>query len=298
MGWNYNRYREWYPPSKPRKAKHGIKAHGSFVETWWASRWIKVLESYSYEWSNRLQRGRSYAKRGQVLDYAAIKGAIKAKVQGSRPKPYRITIEIKALSDSDWENVVRHLSSKAIFSARLLSGEMPENIEETFKAAGASLFPKSPKDIKAACSCPDVANPCKHIAAVFYILAEEFDRNPFMMFQVRGRDRGSLLSELRNRRTGKVSEIAAVESKPKEYDFNPSKFWKMGGDKIRSLTVPIEKSPIELSVLKRLGPPLFWRAKKDFIKEMAMIYKLVSERAMKVAYEDGKQNKDIVQKGE
>ena len=119
-----------------------------------------------------------------------------------------------------------------------------------------------------------------------------------MMFQVRGRDRGSLLSELRNIRAGNVAEVAAVESKPKEYDFNPSRFWKMGGNKIRSLAVPIEKPHIELSVLKRLGTPPFWRVKKDFMKEMARVYKLVSERAMKVACEDGKQNQDIVQKRE
>ncbi len=118
------------------------------------------------------------------------------------PKPYSVSIKLKPLSENEWAKVITHMSSKAIFSAKLLSGEMPENIEEAFRSAGVTLFPKSPRALKSECSCPDYANPCKHIAAVFYILAEEFDRNPFMMFEVRGRDRSHLLSELRANRAG------------------------------------------------------------------------------------------------
>lgn len=291
MGWYYGYGR--YKPSKPRKAKGGIKAQGTFGGKWWSERWIKALESYSHEWSSRLQRGRSYARGGQVLDYSINDGVITAKVQGSRPKPYSITIQLKSISDADWKKVTAKMSSKAVFSAKLLTGEMPQNIEDAFSSAGVSLFPKSPREIKSECSCPDFANPCKHIAAVFYILAEEFDRNPFMIFQVRGRDRESLLSELRQQRAGsedeeqvkkRATQGSEIEGKIR---FDES-FWKMGAA-AKGLQITIEEPVVEMSTLKRLGIPPFWAIKKDFMKEMSRLYKTVSERSMEIAYKGEKE---------
>ena len=39
------------------------------------------------------------------------------------------------------------------------------------------------------CSCPDSEVPCKHLAATFYLLAEAFDEDPFLILRWRGRDR-------------------------------------------------------------------------------------------------------------
>src|SRR4051812_33806377 len=104
-------YREFYPRSRPRAAKGGIKAQskrGQFGESWWAKRWIAVLESFHI--GGRLERGRSYARRGQVLSIDVGKGEVKAKVQGSRPTPYAVTIQLKALSDRDWDKLLKALS--------------------------------------------------------------------------------------------------------------------------------------------------------------------------------------------
>src|SRR3989338_2624439 len=113
MGWDYGY--GWYKPSKPRKAKAGIKAQGSFGHgSWWSEKWIKILESYSHEWLSRLQRGRRYARSGQVVDYSFNNGLISAKVQGSMPKPYSVSIKLKPLSEEEWADVTAHMASKTI----------------------------------------------------------------------------------------------------------------------------------------------------------------------------------------
>ncbi|MBM2832540.1 MAG: hypothetical protein HW414_1592, partial [Dehalococcoidia bacterium] len=200
MAWQrYGDY-EYFPPSRPREAKGGIKSQskrGRFGESWWAMRWIGVLESFHI--SARLDRGRSYARRGQVLSISIEKGTVKAKVQGSRPKPYDITIKLKTLSDDGWGRLAKTLSRQAIFAAKLLAGEMPQEIEKVFKDAGLSLFPEKLTELGTNCSCPDWSNPCKHIAAVYYLLGEEFDRDPFLIFKLRGMNREEIVALLGNR---------------------------------------------------------------------------------------------------
>ena len=136
-------YREYYTPAVPRKVNGGIKAHtkrGNFGQSWWAKRWIAVLESFNI--GARLGRGRSYARRGQVLDVDIDKGRVTAKVQGSRPKPYSVAIEVKTLSAAEWKKLAKTLSGQALFAAKLLAGEMPEDIEKAFTDTGLSLFPE------------------------------------------------------------------------------------------------------------------------------------------------------------
>src|SRR5260370_34091937 len=140
--------RDFFPRSKPRAAKGGIKAQtkrGAFGTSWWAKRWIQVLESFNI--GARLQRGRSYARGGQVLAIAVGPGEVTAKVQGSRPKPYDVAINVAELAGKDWDKVVRVLSSQALFVAKLLAGEMAHDIEDIFKEMGLSLFPDKRKDL-------------------------------------------------------------------------------------------------------------------------------------------------------
>lgn len=202
MAWRDN-FWDGYTASKPIKVEGGIKAkskRGGIGDTWWSKRWVSVLESFG--WSNRLERGRRYARGGQVLDFKLTPGKVTARVQGSVSKPYSVIIEIKPLTGEAWTKATEEMARKAIFAAKLLAGEMPQNIEEAFKAVGVPIFPESSKDIKTDCSCPDSANPCKHIAAVYYILAEEFDRDPFMLFNLRGRTKEEITVSLRQKRAG------------------------------------------------------------------------------------------------
>ena len=177
---------------------------GQIGDTWWSQRFIAVLESSAI--GGRLQRGRRYARTGQVLSLEIVPGQVRASVQGSRPKPYRVFIETDVLTDSEWDSIEDVMASRAVFLAKLLAGEMPEEIEEAFVECSTTLFPAPGDDLDddlvSACSCPDWENPCKHVAAVFYLMAEAFDRDPFLIFAWRGRDKERLLADLRERRRG------------------------------------------------------------------------------------------------
>src|SRR3990172_10049122 len=150
MGW-YD-----YDRPKPRRPANGIKAQtksGKFGKTWWAGRWIAALERLVD--SARLSRGRSYARSGQVLQLESGPGGVAARVQGSRPTPYKVNIRFQPLTDVAWDRVIEAIAGEAIYAAKLLGGEMPADIEEAFARAGASLFPDKAKDLQTDCSCPD-----------------------------------------------------------------------------------------------------------------------------------------------
>ncbi|NJD78059.1 MAG: hypothetical protein FIB08_13375 [Candidatus Methanoperedens sp.] len=278
----------FYPPSKPIKVEGGIKAkskRGAIGDTWWSKRWVKVLESFG--WTNRLERGRRYARGGQVLDFKLSPGKVTARVQGSVAEPYRVIIEIKPLIDKEWNDVLEEMSGKAIFAAKLLAGEMPQNIEEAFEAASISLFPESSKDIKTDCSCPDSANPCKHIAAVYYILAEEFDRDPFMLFKLRGRTKEDITASLRKMRTADSASRLEVQPsgeilEKKEAPVSVDNFW--AGEGLESFSVNISPPGVSAAIIKRLGTPEFWDSKDDFGRMMSKLYGDISQRAIDTAY--------------
>jgi uncharacterized Zn finger protein len=188
----------FYPPSRPRKAVGGVKARskrGAIGEEWWSRRFIDVLESFGMK--SRLARGRNYARSGQVLGFEISSGYVTAQVQGSRVKPYRVRLQVLPLTSKQWRRVEQELAGRALFRAKLLAGEMPAEIEEVFAACGTPLFPRSAHDLGMTCSCPDWGVPCKHLAAVCYVLAEAFDEDPFAMLAWRGKDRNDLLAALR-----------------------------------------------------------------------------------------------------
>ncbi len=285
--WHYWDDYPHFKPSVPREVKGGIKAQskrGTFGESWWAKRWIAVLESFNI--GARLGRGRSYARRGQVLSIEIDKGKVTAKVQGSRPRPYEIKIEIKTLSPANWQKLAKTLSSEAIFSAKLLTGEMPPDIEKVFQKAGLSLFPEKLKDLKTDCSCPDWSNPCKHIAAVYYLLGEEFDRDPFLIFKLRGMSREELMGTLsipNKAATSKKARPAMAPSPEIREPLSPeiSKFWngeKLPDDFFGEVTVPTVPAVLP----KRLGSFPFWRGEERFLDTMELIYRQASPLGLNV----------------
>lgn len=192
----------WREYGKPLTVEGGLKARsarGAIGQTWWSERFVEVLESLGV--GGRLQRGRNYARKGQVISLDVDAGSVTARVQGSRPRPYRVRIGIAAFGKVQWAGIEQTLAENAWYAAKLLAGEMPEDIEDVFAAAGLSLFPASAGDLSMDCSCPDWEVPCKHLAAVFYLLAEAFDDDPFDILAWRGRDREDLLANLAAART-------------------------------------------------------------------------------------------------
>jgi uncharacterized Zn finger protein len=195
--------RGWFPPpSRPRPVDGGLKARstrGAIAQTWWSQRFIEVLEGIGM--GSRLQRGRSYARKGQVISMEVGPGLVTAQVQGSRVSPYRVRIGIGAFDKREWAQLESALAENAWYAAALLSGEMPSDIEDVFAGLGLPLFPATPRELSLDCSCPDGAVPCKHLAATFYLLAESFDDDPFAILAWRGREREDLLANLQAARS-------------------------------------------------------------------------------------------------
>lgn len=202
----------WYSSSGPRAVEGGLKARttrGDIGSTWWSRRFLDVLESFAM--GGRLARGRTYARKGQVISLEVQPGVVTARVQGSRVPPYGVSIGLPVFGDPVWATAEVALSEQALPSAKLLAGEVPPELEELFGRAGAPLFPQSPEELEQSCSCPDFAVPCKHLAATFYLLAEAFDTDPFLILKWRGRDRETLLRRLRELRGDESSVDGARE---------------------------------------------------------------------------------------
>lgn len=202
----------FFETARPIQVEGGIAVRakrGKIGDSWWSRRFVDVLEQICD--GGRLARGRTYARKGQVMDFALTSGRVTGRVQGSRPQPYEVTIEIAAFDDTQWTRLTEALGSQALYRAALLAGEMPHEIVDVFAAHEAPLFPDR-LDIR--CSCPDWSVPCKHGSAVLYVLAEAFDDDPFLVLAWRGRARDALLDALRGTAepTPAVDPLAVEES--------------------------------------------------------------------------------------
>ena len=278
----------YFKPTKAIQTKDGIKAQskrGAFAKNWWAQRWIAALEQLVD--SGRLSRGRSYARKGQVLSIDETKDGIAARVQGSMRTPYKISIKINHLTDAEWDKVIDALAEQAIFSAQLLAGEMPQDIEQAFEKAKVSLFPAARRDLETECSCPDYSNPCKHIAAAHYILGERFDEDPFLIFRLRGRTQEQVMQELRKRRAGS-DETVEEEAEEAEIviplEEQIENFWDARAP-LEGFAVSIRPPAIEMPLLKRLG-------EANFVPDpgiqswLSAVYQAVSRKAIQAAFKD------------
>ncbi|MGD8624792.1 MAG: SWIM zinc finger family protein [Anaerolineae bacterium] len=287
----YDSYWPRYTP--PIRVEDGIKAkskRGKFVKNWWADRWIKALTPLMD--SGRLSRGRSYARRGQVIEIEVAPGEVESRVQGSRRTPYEVRIQLHPLSDAQWERVLDALGEQAIYSAQLLNGEMPPDVEEVFDAVDVALFPASRGDLDTYCSCPDWANPCKHVAAVYFLLGERFDEDPFLLFELRGRGQEAIASALRERRAAEAPQVEPLPPLPERVEEVEAPaleqtlgtFWTAGPG-LEALTFEISAPQVEMALLKRLGlPALPGVDGEGLLRQMERVYEGVTEQALALAY--------------
>ncbi len=269
-----------------REATRRPKRGPAFGETWWSARWTAVLETFG--WAARVARGAEYARLGMVRDlYMDEYGVITARVQGSRPEPYTVELSMVHLTQEQWDAVLHEMSQNALLAAQLLAGDMPQDIEEVFFNVGVTLFPYDGQEIYADCDCPDQVNPCKHIAAVFYTLAQEFDRDPFLIFRFRGRDGEQVAAYLRALRAEagieEVEEPALLEPEILPLAECLDSFWK-GGEVLDTLRLQIAPPVTPGAVLLRLGQPNGWDGARGFIFTMAPYFQALSERALQAAY--------------
>ncbi len=267
-----------YEYTRPIEARGGIRAasrRGEFGSNWWAKRWMQTLEQFRI--GARLSRGRSYARRGQVLSIDIQNGVVEAQVQGSRKRPYDVAISVRTIGPDDWERLRQALAEQPVIAASLLSGRMPENIEDTFETVGLSMFPRRSDDLETDCSCPDWSNPCKHIAAVYLLLGEEFDRDPFLIFRMRGMDREDLLGE-EFRQSAQTIEGPPLAPEPLPED--PETFWgnplpALAGSDLGTATVP----EMHAALPRQLGRFPFWQGEQDLTATLEKIYAAASQQA-------------------
>ena len=247
--WNYEH-------GPRRAAKDGIRARsqrGEIGESWWSQRFLDALKALAD--AGRLSRGRSYARSGQVMGLKVEPGMVAARVQGSRPEPYAVRISLRPFSKEEWARAEEALAAEALFLAALLAGEMPRDVERAFTAAHLSLFPAKPEELSTDCSCPDWANPCKHVAATYYILAEAFDADPFLVLAWRGRTKEQLLERLRELRGVEPEPEPAEEAAAPAAAQAPRTggFWRAGPE-LAGLHFAPRAAEVPDAVLRQLGP--------------------------------------------
>jgi uncharacterized Zn finger protein len=260
---------------------------------WWSQKWLELLDSYRFK--KRLERARNYARQGNVLSIEFKGAKVLAKVQGSEPEPYQVSLSLAHFSEEEWGYVVESMSQKAIFAAKLLAGEMPQNIEEVFTANGLSLFPFTLSDVHSRCSCPDKANPCKHIGAVYYQLGDRFSEDPFVLFQLRGRTQEEIIRDLRQLRGAKMEVPAPTipevkQPTPPSVSVNLDACWQYH-EPLESSLVVIAPTSSE-NVLNVLGSIPLAKSEDSAVtvtagdvvtKYLEGVYQQVSQQAMLAA---------------
>lgn len=182
-----------------------------FGHTWWGRAWISALEDRASLDPNRLPRGRTYARQSRVGRLATVPGSISAAVQGRLHHPYRVDVRFRTFTDAEWDVVVDVIVAKATRAAALLDGELDPGLVQDADAAEVSLLPRA-GELQPRCSCPDEADPCKHAAAVCYLVADELDADPFALLLLRGRTRDDLLAAVRRRRASPSAAKADARS--------------------------------------------------------------------------------------
>ena len=257
-------------------------------QPWWVEQWMELINSYRYK--KRLERAWSYARAGNVTSIRFEGRRVHARVQGTDKDPYKVKLWLDVLTEEDWRYVLEALSQKARWSAQLLAGIMPEDIERAFAASGKRLFPFKLQEVRSECNCPDKANPCKHISAIYFLMGDHFREDPFVLFQLRGRSRAKLIADLADQRRQLLSKIPknisqhTNESKPEKSSnkktlpphpsiIDPSMWWKYEGELNEDLVVitPAIEGETGLSSAGEIPlaeDPRFRNARNNFVNHL------------------------------
>lgn len=288
----WSSFRRYEPAPKKPPPERGIRMKKAGI-TWWGQRWIEALENVLRGDSARLARGRTYARAGRTHDLVVKGGKVTAKVTGSRATPYSITIELTELSAPAWKKAIDGLAKKAQFSAELLAGQMPQSIDEVFVEAGVSLFPRQRTDLETSCSCPDWGDPCKHVAATHYVLGEALDRDPFLLFELRGRTKEQVLDALRAARGGDgeaPKKAGRSRVPPATVEVPTVKLGKLKAgdyDKPRAplptLHFSFDEPLTYCAVLRQLGAPTAWEDDASPADILAPLVRAAAETARRIA---------------
>jgi uncharacterized Zn finger protein len=284
MSWDWNDK----PRAKRPPPRHGLKVR-KLGATWWGQRWIEGLERFSREYLNRLGRGRSYARAGRVHDLRFASGEVAARVTGSASTPYQVVLRLEPFEEAIWETAIQAMSTRASFAAELLAGRMPENIDAIFRAHKRSLFPRSSQDLQTDCSCLDWASPCKHVAALHYVLGEALDKDPFLLFELRGRSKLHVLRSLSRLRSGR--EASAVEEPASSEDVGPGVVasaeavtnYDVLAAPLPALRFTFDAPQPAAGILRTVEPPASWGLPHSPVEVLEEVYARAAALARELA---------------
>jgi len=266
-----------YASRTPRTVMGGIRAqtlHGGHARVWWSRRWTEIMEDFRL--GARLGRGRNYAISGQVSELAVEPGRVAARVQGSNPTPYESEIRFLYVAGEARARLVRELRARRVVVARLLVGDLPPEVERLLLAEGCPLFPRRTNDVESRCTCPDWANPCKHLAAVYLLLGEAIAKNPLLLLSLRGVSRQDLAGDSPPDPPS-PAEVVAAGLEPADaqtfYGVPLPAYEDFGA-------APKTSEPAPL--IRRLGPLPFWRGQERFVDTLEHLYARAAPRGWTV----------------
>lgn len=268
--------RKSYKLRNPLAVHGGIRAQyasSGYMRVWWSRRWVDMMEQFRL--GARLGRGRNYAEAGQVSEMMIEEGEVRAVVQGVKKDPYISTIKFKVLTDKGKTQVIKKLRDNPVLIARLLVNDLPLQIEELLRTADCPLFPDRENDLVSRCNCPDWANPCKHLAAVYYLLGEEISKNPMLLLKLRGISRGAIFKE-----KGTPAPPGKIVSERK-YAVNADHFY---GESLQSEPDfgTEDLSGTKAPLIHRLGALPFWRGQDRFVDALEQLYDRAALRGWRV----------------
>ena len=277
----------------------GIVTKRKIGASWWAQAWIAALENLLGGDAGRLARGRTYARGGRVSHVEIQGDTVTARVTGSRI--YKVTIQLRALPAAAWHAAIVAMAGQASFAAALLNGTMPQNVDEVFRNTGSTLFPTTRAELQTTCTCPDWGDPCKHVAAVHYLIGDSLDNDPFLLFELRGQNKQQLMAALRAARLTNVVAAAPIALK------RPAKAGAAAAKTKRSVKAPAASAPVaydqlpttvptlqfsysapaaHVAAIHQLGTPAGWTAEESPGELLGPLVAAASEFARRVANAD------------
>ncbi len=267
----------------------------NFTRTWWGDTFLSTIEQFTDK--GRLSRGRSYANGRKVESFEIERDRVIAHIKGSVNPYYGVyteplyvtTLEFEPISQAKWAAVIALMASKVSILSKLLVGEIPDNIEESFETLGLRLLPEK-GDFTSHCTCPDWSNPCKHIAGAYYLLAAEIDRDPLKLFELRGLSQEDLLAGLSSTPLGIAfsKELTAevvppkpalsLHTRPEIISLSAAQpvslhdFWQ-GEKRLPGATERVQPTNVPAILIKKQGDyPPFWQRNNSFIETMEEFY--------------------------
>ncbi|MGC3982570.1 MAG: hypothetical protein QM808_15080 [Steroidobacteraceae bacterium] len=252
---------------KAAELKLGLAKAKSPGMTWWGQRWIEALERSSRDVVARLGKGRAYARDGHVHGLKIVPGKISAVVSDDELDSFNVTLSLEAFDAKTWQQIMLAMSQQALFAAQLLNGEMPRDIDRLFRSCGKSLFPANSHDIDADCGCDDWSSPCKHVAATHYVLGEALDRDPFLLFELRGRSKEQVLAGLNQLRAHGGADVTTAPAMPEPAATTAQAVplsslsmhnFERGNEALPALSFNFDSNSTPGALLRSLGKPASW----------------------------------------